>query len=259
MELNSLSQRTRFMILGPGRSGTTLLKNLLASHTGIMCFAELLLPERIVWGYPEYEKQCNTPNMYRVRQHHPDKFLDSILNNIYKPEILAVGFKALYRQLEEDTPISKPLLSYLQNLSDLKIIHMKRRNLLKVYTSFLMAGIRLNQGKTVTAYNTKDVEHDFRLEINFNDCRNYFEAVERLANKYESLFQHHSHYSVYYEDLAKNSAESTRALLDFLGLEYQQLQTATQKIRQQPVHEVITNYDELKTRFQNSRWTSFFH
>jgi hypothetical protein len=118
------------MIIGPGRSGTTLLQNLLASHTEIMCFAELFLADRIVWGYPDYEKKCNTPNMNLVRRHHPDKFLELILNNAYKPEVRAVGFKALYRQLEEDTANSKRLLPYLQNLQDLKIVHMKRKSLL---------------------------------------------------------------------------------------------------------------------------------
>ena len=63
---------------------------------------------------------------------------------------------------------------------------------------------------------------------------------------------------MFYEDLINDIGAECDRMLDFLGIERTPLQTRTPRQRQQPLSEIVTNYDHLKRHFAETEWADFF-
>jgi hypothetical protein len=89
---------------------------------------------------------------------------------------------------------------------------------------------------------------------------NYFQKTKALEKEHESFFAEHSKqiHTLYYEDLVANTEKEIQDVQQFLGVESLPLTPYTKKQEKRPLKEIITNYDELKEKFEDTPWQTFF-
>lgn len=180
--LDGHSDYCKFIILARGRSGSNFLRGLLNSHSGVITFGELFrFCDSIGWEFPEYDRYLQSRNLISLMQKDPCKFLETDVFRKFQKGILAVGFKIFYYHAQEDP--RKNVWTYLKNRKDLKIIHLKRNNTLRVIFSLKKAS-KTNKWTNTTG----EIEEDFTVPLDYEECRQAFIwAQEVKKNMISSL------------------------------------------------------------------------
>ena len=115
----------KFIILARSRVGSNLLISYLNSHPNIHALGEM-------FGNNHNEANIN------FRKENPLKFLNEFCFRSYAKGIKAVGFKIFYYHPVNGE--SRAIWDDLKNMKDLKIIHLKRENILRTHLSRAIAG-----------------------------------------------------------------------------------------------------------------------
>lgn len=240
---------TRFIVLGRSRVGSNFLRGLLNSHKGITVFGELFQNyETIAWALPGYGQAAAMLNQY---QQNPAQFLEEEVFHPFPPEITAVGFKLFYYHAQDDSRQS--LWPYLQQQTDIKIIHIKRRNILKTHLS------RQRAEQTDRWFNLSgEREAQKPLTLDYQSCLDDFGQTRRWEAEFDQFFANHDVLELIYEELARDSAGQMAQVQAFLGVTPQPLAPETYKQSHKPLSEAIANYDTLKAQFAGTEWASFF-
>ena len=269
-ELFNSNEYTKFIVIGQARTGTTFLSHLLNSHSQIVCFQELFNPNnlklhRIGWGIEGFPQDKDIRALWKNK---PIDFLEKQVFKKMPKKVLAVGFKMTYAQmiftcknigLHSNPKVSndtwKVILPYLKNMSDLKIIHIKRKNKLETYVSNKMA-IETNKWVKSNKFDTNNGE--LSIYIDYQDCMNWLNAVQAREEKFDDFWKNHAHLNIFYEELQKDYNEQIDIIYNFLGLDYEIAIPKTSKRSTKKISEVISNYVELKERFRNTPWYELF-
>jgi hypothetical protein len=227
-------KKTRFVIFGLGRSGSTLLKQLLNSHPEIKCEGELLNVD---------EKYVTNPWLLRLVYRFPHLFfaLRSMLST--KP---VYGFTLLFYQY---SPPAK-LIGKLKR-KGWKFIHIYRKNSLDQSLSQLVA----QQTKVWHRFNDEEI-HIPKLLLSPDELLKRLELVDKNKKTELELFEKIAHFQVVYEDDLKNEAdwpETTRKIFQFLGINPAPVSASIKKTYSRPYSEIIENYDELLKYVQSQK------
>ena len=254
---NSHKDYQKFLIIGHPRTGSNFLVSLLHSHPQIRAFGEVFTEyDDIHWGYSGYKSK----KIFDLRYSYPIKFLDDIVyRKTFPSTVVAVGFKLFYFQPKQ--PHQQVVRKYLQNIKGLKIIHLKRKNIFHTYISHLLAAVTdewILMSKQKTDSEQTQAQ---QLTINYEDCLQTFEKIRNWEQEYTNLFSSPTQqlYELWYEELASDTAQQTKKLQAFLGVEERQLTTYTKKQPKKPIEQIVANYDELKEKFQDTCWHEFFN
>lgn len=221
----------KFVIFGRGRSGSTLLVNLLDSHNKIHCDGELL----------------------HDRLFFPRLYIDLCASRY---QSYAYGFKLLSYQIRDIQSISNQE-KFLFNLykSGYKFIYLTRRNLLYHALSNINARMkkfhqRLNEGKL--SY------QPIKIEI-----KQVFEWIEKSENmeKYEhELLREIPHLSLTYEeDLLHQEfhQKTVDKITELLALPSLPVKTNLVKLMPLELSKMVENYEELVQGVKNSKYARF--
>ena len=130
----------KFIILGKGRTGSNMLASALRSHTQIVAYGELFNNadhHRILWEHPDYIPYRPLDRARKLRERDPREFVEKLVFRRYPLQVSAVGFKLFYYHAQEKSWES--VWPYLKAMPDLKIIHIKRENILKNVLSLKIA------------------------------------------------------------------------------------------------------------------------
>lgn len=114
----------KFLILSRSRTGSNLLRSLLSSHPDVICLGE-------IFGSVGNEVKNDIIKS-------PIKYLKRIAFGYHKKNIKSVGFKIFYYHPE--FKCSTNIWNYLENQNNIKIIHLKRKNILRTILSRKIAG-----------------------------------------------------------------------------------------------------------------------
>lgn len=206
----------------------------------------------------DYFKQINKISpVYRILlTYYRDYFPILFINNyVYKrrPGIIgAVGFEALYTN--EKKWQTKNMWRYLKNIDGLKIIHLKRKNLLRVYLSLLTANkLRL----WVSTNNKSPVLKS--TTIDHLELKNFFAEVTKLQEYYQKYFSNKEMIDVYYENIVTNKDGEMNKILDFLEVPKRNLTSKLVKLNTRLLQDCISNYSSLKKYFAGTQWSGFFN
>ncbi|MBN1364811.1 MAG: sulfotransferase [Syntrophaceae bacterium] len=244
---------TRFIILGRPRTGSNLLMTSLRSHKNIISYGEIFNPEVQDWDIPIFYRDGSDFNLLKEK---PVEFISNRLFRNYPPSVKAVGFKMFYSQTPFHIEHTDSVWQYLKEDKNIKIIHLKRRNILKAYLSQMIA---LKTNKWVNIFNTHSATSDnIKLALDYQECLNDFEYTRRMENEFDSHFTSHEILNIYYENLQSNFSEEMEKIQIFLELTSYPLQPQIFKQTRQKLSEAITNYDELKLKFSTTEWKCFF-
>jgi len=247
---------SRFILLGRGRSGSSFLMALLESHPNIKSFGELFhndSQERI-----KHSKDAPAID----RQDNPVEYLENHIFIPYPPHIQAVGFKLFYWHAGAGR--WRKVWDYLQH-PELKVIHLERRNMLNQYLSHRLAA-RSEVWATPHHKPDRNVTYNQPLELDPADCIKKMSIMFKERQEINTLFPANPRLEVVYEDLVADQPAEIRRILEFLGLEFRELQSPLVKQRRKKKTDLISNYAELKQAFidglatgqTRAEWLEFF-
>ncbi|MEL7038539.1 MAG: Stf0 family sulfotransferase [Cyanobacteria bacterium J06592_8] len=279
--LSSHDNYQKFVIVCNIRTGSTLLGSLLSSHPQTLCFFELFHRhlESIPFSVLGYRAKSSDRKIVSLRNNDPARFLQQEIYKPQHPRIKAVGFKLLYPQGRADNPwwnspefdrwwkdvgyepswssAKSDVWTYLKDNTDIAIVHLKRKNLLRSKVSGKTAQKTGNWGIGATG-GIGNPSEAVKFKLDFNECLQDFEAHRRMEDETDEFFANHRVLSVTYEDLVGNPTQTTNEIQRFLSLDIQSLATKTKKQASKPLSDIIQNYQELQEAFSNTSWVQLF-
>jgi LPS sulfotransferase NodH/glycosyltransferase involved in cell wall biosynthesis len=240
----------RFVIVGTGRTGSTMLISLINNHSEALTFGELFRsPDSIGWDVPSHAPASDAA-MLAVYRHHPVRFLQSMVFRDWKPGQRAMGFKIFYYHARE-FPFAA-VWEYLRNETDIRVLHVKRRNVLAQYLSLQRAHMTDRwSGPSQDAISAP-------LHLSPEECQRHFAWVRRSEAEHDAFFARHPVLPVIYEDLLTGQTGQMARVQDFLGLNRERLAATTVRQSSRPLSEAIANYEELEVSFAGTEWAEFF-
>lgn len=238
----------KFIILSMPRSGTNYLSYLLHDHPQVVSLGELY-DKRVIWSTPAKPWLEGKSYLKLFRDFFPVLFLKLFAYSKYPRSVIAVGFRFFYWHAE----LYPSVLRYLLDQSDIRIIHLKRQNMLENLVSLKIA-LETNIWISLK----QKTEPRVKLKISHHECVEYFTYTEKSWETYDKVFSGFSIIDVFYEDLCKNQQEELKRILSFLGVSYRRLTCPLKKQNTRRLRDVILNYDELKTQFRHTKWKNFF-
>ena len=246
----------RFVVLGWYRTGSNLLLSLLNSDPHVVAYSELFSPHGLFWGNHTYAPRDPRGALERDRTLDASTFLARAAFRPHPHRVRAVGFKLFYPQLVVH-PVPG-LAESLTTMPDLRVIHLRRRNLLRVLVSNRIAGRTGQMAATTAAEAAEALRHAGSLHLTPDACERYFTRVEARSAACEALFDPGAVLRLTYEDLVAQRSDEMARVRSFLG---QPPATATTRLVKQatrPLAELVENLDELRRHFHGTRWESFF-
>lgn len=274
--MNSNLNVQRFMILGSARTGSNLLLSLLSAHPQIKTYGEVFnldtLPEENL----------------REALEDPIKFFLQKVCKAHRPEIAAVGFKMFYDHLTKDylqksvdisnaaPRLHKKLTEFSRFVEDnypweilderfrttweflradrsVKVIHLKRRNMLYTLVSLKKA---FSTDQWWSLKSSSQITPPIHLEP--EECCRYFDKLDNFATEADRAFADHPKIDVTYEDLTAKQEDTLQRIFMFLNVPCVPVTTRMKKQNLAPLRETVDNYDQLKRYFRKTRWDIFF-
>ena len=274
----------RFLILAQARSGSNMLARALNSSTSITCFGEIFNFELDGIGYGGVEGYDHRNAKDRaLRDSDCGAFLRDRIYCQYPKEIGAVGWKLLYDQFWG----YPGLLEHLIEDRRLRVLHLRRRNLLRALLSFKIARttgiwmevepLRLTParvlrasrhplrtvaslpgllGRVKGARKRSKAATPARLTVTKEELDEFIIWAKSNAAHYDDLFRDHQILTLFYEDLVEQQDEAFRQVQEFLSVESGPLEVALRKQNPEPLPELLENYDELRAahRYSKHAW-----
>jgi hypothetical protein len=230
------SERVRAIILTTQRTGSTFLVECLRSHPEIECASEILngLPDDPRPSYRGPFKETVKAFQYlRSGAWRPGQWLDAFYA---RGRARVRCFKAMYNQL------SRPFaLRYFAHNEDIRVIHLRRHNLLKVHVSTILMTRRRHVQTTAPT-------DPVWIRVDPGRAIAAMRKARALYQKFDKAFEAHPRLQVSYENLFDGSHLDTmtgRRICDFFGVPYHPMQSKLTKLNPESLRDMVTNYDEL--------------
>jgi hypothetical protein len=241
------------VIIASQRSGSTFLVQCLDSHPQIRCFHEILagalcsrrdVPEKIdrfrilrkIWQY-------TASGAWR-----PAALLDGFYA---RGEAPVMAFKAMYNHLGD--PRTR---RYFGHHTEIRVIHLRRDNLLKQYVSKISAQKRFAGGPWSTTRSLSVLS----LRISPERAIKEMQRMRDLFQKHEQLFSRHSKIELVYETMIDGqylSDETTIAIADLLELNPAPMRATSVKANPDKLELLIENYDQVVHELRGTEFERF--
>ncbi len=222
----------KLVILGRQRTGSSLLMMLLHDHPKIDMRGEVF---RLLEG-----RSCRT-----VWEELFSKKL---------PWIQYAGFKLFYNHPDDSE--DREVWEILSANTDVKIIHIKRENILRVYVSKLIA-IKTGSWNSMQEGEKKEVL-DKRVKVDVEHCLEALRESKALEAQYgKTRFPNHQYLELSYEELIQSREDQISRIYSFLGIENNKMKESNFNLKRQnpeSLKELILNYDELVRKIGSSEF-----
>lgn len=234
-------------MLGMGRCGSNLVRTALRSHPSLAVFNELYnrSQDRVDWSHLGF--RSNEDDMH-LREAAPVEFLERRVFRPMWPGLRAVGFKLFYDHVPDDSPLWRAL-----ERQPLRVIHLKRRDLLEAYASLTVAE---KTGEWIRPIHREAVTPPTQIELEYESCLAYFGQAVAWREEFDRRFP--QALEVFYEDLVTDFDGQMHDIQCYLGVRPRRLQPTTRKQNRRPLQTLIANYRELQAGFRGSRWEHLF-
>ena len=230
---------TRFIVLTKPRTGSNLLVNSLQTHPGMVVFGELFRG-----GADEETKQT-------ILASADDYFRDRVFKR-YGKTIQAVGFKIFYHHPVYDH--GGKVWKYLLNCEGLRVIHLRRANLLRALVSMKIA----EKTDVWKIFEEQDEPVDKRIELGLQECLDSFRQTRQWETDANNKFSGNSLLELTYEELTSDFQRQMQCVQEFLGVEPIDMHPLSVRQNPEKLCDLIVNYDDLKHHFAGSEWETFF-
>ena len=240
---------TPFIVLGRSRVGSNLLRGLLNAHPQVLAYGEVFRDTRAQdWDHTGYFQAASDAALL---QGEPVRFIEARVFGRYPRGVRAVGFKLFYYHARDGAQAG--VWPCLLARRDLRVIHLKRGNLLETHLSRKRAALT---GQWVNTSGQQ--ERAVTLSLDFDEMLADFQQTRAWEADCDRAFADHPLAQVQYERLAADYVSEARRLQEFLGVEPRAVAPSTFQQSRQPLSATITNYHELKARCAGTPWSDFF-
>lgn len=238
----------KVIIVTSQRSGSTFLYRSLNSHPQVTCEGELLIGGMI--ELPQILADRRLPakiyRYVRARAWNPVGILNDFLGRSDSP---VVGFKAMYNHLK-----SAKVIDFLRTHSDIRIIHLRRDNLLKQYVSKATLGKKRERrwqphSTTKLAPVSTRISPDAAIAA-MEQTLKQFEAFERLLSGHQKI-------ELVYEEMIDGgslSASALSAICGLLDIEKRPMVCDYVKTNPNDLELIVENYAEVVKALRGSKF-----
>ncbi len=258
----------RFIILSGARTGSHMLAEALNSSPHITCFREVFNGrlDFIQFGVEGYD-DFSSRDMAQ-RRADPVRFLHERIFCRQPEERRAVGFKYHYNHVWGFAGVIDELVAD----KGLRVLHLQRRNLLRMLLSLKLAektGVWLEAETKATRANLlKALRHPLKaagrvrrnlrrpvrpkdrfgplVKISPEELLEFSVKTHMTARHFDDLFGEHQVLPLLYEDLLERRDDAFAEAQAFLGVQPTPLVTTTRRQNPEPLRDLIENYDELR-------------
>jgi hypothetical protein len=203
----------------------------------------------------------------------------------HDPAVKAVGFKMPFHHFWG----FPGLLEHLAADSELRVLDLRRRNLLRVLVSeriaqatggwaddrkrTLRSKFRLSNIPGAVRHPLRASERLWRfvrpreaewkqrrqlVTLEPEECQKFFTETAQESARVLEHFTDHSVHTLYYEDLVSDQNRILDDVQQFLGLRPQRVAPTTRKQNPEALSDLIANYDELRTAFEGTPEIEYF-
>jgi LPS sulfotransferase NodH len=230
----------RFVIFAQGRTGSTLLVDLMNSHPDIFTFGEIMQHNviRNVW--------------------YPRKYAEGLCSLSRKP---TVGFKVKIYQIEGTQ--NKDPKTVLTDFHEhgWKLIYLRRSNILR----HAISDIRSEKTGTFHKVEGKKVAQEGaggkqKIHIEPGELLHTMKFREDCLEREKHALEDLPHFTVDYEtDLmgADNQRAAMNRLFEFLGLPPHDAETSFRKVTAKNIADDVENFAELETELGRSKYAEY--
>ncbi|HEY5049186.1 MAG TPA: sulfotransferase [Rhizomicrobium sp.] len=246
-----------FMITCAARTGSTMLVNFLQSHPQITCHMEIFNPRRVEGFFGAYRKSIRTDSVYEarmraIRHGDPTCFLYKFAFDSQGRR--SVGFKFKYDELL--LPVFARPREIIAGDCDIAIVHLKRRNLLKRYLSWVAVNHVTGRTMRTTGEEPRKIPPIF---IDAEECLKNFQETKLREAEVDRIFRQHQMIDLEYEKLTGANADGELGRLQqFLGVVPRSLKTVIAKLSINRLEQEIANYADLKRKLANTPYSEYF-
>jgi len=251
----------KFILIAEARSGTHFLQSALNSHPDIHSFMEIF-PSLDSADYHRYWLDRIKADETSILPHNQSRIFDTYLDHLFStmPEKMVLGMDIKYHQL--DWIPYRGTYSVLVRRQDIKVIHLIRQNLLKLYLSAIFNAHKekLNRGNHTTkavAPATATIEPANMIA--------FFKTIStHIAEKRNFFSTHMDYLEIYYENCFDNPSFSSETITpyvldqiyEFLNIEDKRYNLHTDLVEMNPprIQDMISNYDEVVDALTNTEW-----
>lgn len=269
----------KFMILAEARTGSTMLVRALTSHPSIRCFGEVFnkMVPFVAFGVDGYDNFSARERTRRDRD-----FTSFLRERIYcsqPEEIRAVGFKTLYGQFWG----FRGLLEHLVDDAEIRVLHLKRRNILRMLVSLKMAQatgvwVEIGGSKFTLANLLRASRHPLRaasrlprllwppklvrqplqkaprirVTVTKDELFKFIVKEKLTATHYDDRLGAHPKLTLFYEDLLTQREKVFNQVQSFLGVEPRPLAITLRRQNPEPLRDLLENYDHLYEAYRNT-------
>lgn len=219
----------KFIIIGRSRTGSGLLVDLLNSHPAINAYGEIFI---MLNG-----RTCK--EIWRKTFCRKSR------------SIKYVGFKLFYYHPIDSS--DKTVWDYIKADPNIKIIHLKRINMLRTIVSKKIAD-KTKVWKQKTNENGI-LKKDKLVELSFNECIDEFNQMRKWERDAEIALEKNDIIQINYEDLVENKENTMKRIFEFLNIPYYAVDSNFQKQNDEPLKDLIVNYDELCHLLNKTEWS----
>lgn len=249
-----------FIVLGPQRSGTTVVSLALIEHPDILFYGELFnhqMGKRVSIAAREIlgsgVKIPSELSNYGIKACSATENGHAYLNRFYSLDVpfRAIGFKMLYTNAIRGLA-NRTAWDYIVAHPEIKIIHVQRENLLEIVCSIA----RANMTNIWHSYETVEAE---KFSITPSDCLIYFKSIHHIPVRAQGMLKTHQVLDLKYNQIANDFQRIMSHIFSFLDVntEVKTSQKLAKISQLQPNKEII-NYQELKEHFKDTQYGKYF-
>jgi len=231
---------TQYILLSNPRCGSSLLQSYLASHANILD-GDTIFHQRELSRFPSHYLYRMASCYYRAK-----------LGGKQPDDVYAVGIKMLYINCDLDNYVWR----FLSSLPNLKVIHLKRQNPLRLYVSWEIA-------QKTNIWNVTQEEYE---QLSTRRCITYsreqmYAYLDDVENKTkcfdECWFAKHEKLEIFYEDLISNTDNVMARIQQFLHVPIYPVHADLVRMNSEPLAELIDNYDQFSADIQGTPWEEY--
>lgn len=264
---------TRYLLLTMGRTGSTLLSRMLRQHPQIVDYQELFNvdfkaahekctsrvnslnywlsfpPDRKYRERRLFDRPENEPSASEILTEH-------VWYDGYDPRIRAVGLKLLHYQFGKQSYYPELRSTLEEFLPSIRVILLKRDNLLETYTSHRIAS-EILQWHITSEHERKPRP---RLRIDVEELTYAFEHYDAAWSELQYLSNlAQDQLQLSYDNLVSSRKQCWFQSLKFLGVpEIDMPEVSLKKVENREISDIIENFHELKDAFSGTEWGRFF-
>jgi hypothetical protein len=238
-------ERTRYLIIGPHRSGTTVVHMAVEGHPNSSALSdEMRVPTFFTRGIGAFTYGSELPE---ERQRGFSALFDAVTLLRGSPDTMANGAK-----VATDSPrLTRVIVETLQaNLPDMKVIIMTRRDLVAQYGSLLHMRRSGILHSWYEGFKTLKVR---KMRISKWRFLTYCISIEGMYRTLQDLKATHDVLDVEFEDLLSNPMAMYARLFQFLGLPAVEPNWVDSKKVLPPPDRYIKNYAQLTALLEKFR------